>query len=59
MIINKLRDNELAIDKPDLPDYNIFFLDVDVEVLIIGTERETGDVKFDYYDADFILLDLI
>lgn len=43
----------------DLPDYKFFCFDGVVKALFIGTERGTGDVKFDYYDADFNHLDLV
>ena len=43
----------------DLPDYKFFCFDGEVKALFIGTERGSGDVKFDYYDADFNHLDLI
>lgn len=43
----------------DLPDYKFFCFDGEVKALFVGTERSTGDVKFDYYDADFNHLDLI
>lgn len=43
----------------DLPDYKFFCFDGEVKALFIGTERQTGDVKFDYFDADFNHLDLI
>ena len=43
----------------DLPDYKFFCFDGEVKALFIGTERGTGNVKFDYYDADFNHLDLI
>lgn len=43
----------------DLPDYKFFCFDGVVKALFIGTERQTGNVKFDYYDADFYHLDLI
>lgn len=43
----------------DLPDYKFFCFDGVVKALFIGTERSTGDVKFDYYDADFNHLDLV
>ena len=43
----------------ELPDYKFFCFDGDVKALFIGTERGTGDVKFDYYDADFNHLDLV
>lgn len=43
----------------DLPDYKFFCFDGEVKALFIGTERGTGDVKFDYYDADFNHLDLV
>ena len=43
----------------DLPDYKFFCFDGIVKALFVGTERGTGDVKFDYFDADFNHLDLI
>lgn len=43
----------------DLPDYKFFCFDGEVKALFVGTERSTGDVKFDYYDADFNHLDLV
>lgn len=43
----------------DLPDYKFFCFDGEVKALFIGTERGSGDVKFDYYDADFNHLDLV
>ncbi len=43
----------------DLPDYKFFCFDGLVKALFIGTERGSGDVKFDYYDADFNHLDLV
>ena len=43
----------------DLPDYKFFCFDGEVKALFVGTERQTGNVKFDYFDADFIHLDLI
>lgn len=46
-------------DLNDLPDYKFFCFDGEVKALFIGSERQTGNVKFDYYDADFNHLDLI
>lgn len=43
----------------DLPDYKFFCFDGEVKALFIGTERQSGDVKFDFYDADFNHLDLV
>lgn len=43
----------------DLPDYKFFCFDGEVKALFIGTERQTGNVKFDYFDADFNHLDLV
>ena len=43
----------------DLPDFKFFCFDGEVKALFIGTERQTGNVKFDYFDADFNHLDLI
>lgn len=43
----------------DLPDYKFFCFDGEVKALFVGTERATGNVKFDYFDADFNHLDLV
>lgn len=43
----------------DLPDYKFFCFDGKVNALFVGTERQSGDVKFDYFDADFNHLDLV
>lgn len=43
----------------ELPDYKFFCFDGEVKALFVGTERGTGDVKFDYYDADFNHLDIV
>lgn len=48
-----------ALQHGDLPDYKFFCFNGEVKALFIGTERQTGDVKFDYFDADFNHLDLI
>lgn len=43
----------------DLKDYKFFCFDGEVKSLFVGTERMSGDVKFDFFDADFNHLDLI
>lgn len=43
----------------DLPDYKFFCFDGEVKALFVGSERQTGDVKFDFFDADFNHLDFI
>ena len=43
----------------ELADYKFFCFDGKVKALFVGTERGSGDVKFDYYDADYNHLDLI
>ena len=43
----------------DLPDYKFFCFNGVVKALFVGTERQTGNVKFDYYDVDFNHLDLV
>lgn len=43
----------------ELPDYKFFCFDGEVKALFIGTERGSGDVKFDFFDADFNHLDLV
>lgn len=43
----------------DLPDYKFFAFDGVVRALFIGSERGSGDVKFDYFDAEFNHLDLV
>ena len=42
----------------DLPDYKFFCFDGKVKALFVGTDRQSGNVKFDYYDSDFNHLDL-
>lgn len=49
----------IECDGNDLPDYKFFCFDGVVKALFVGTERQSGNVKFDYYDADFNHLDLI
>ena len=46
-------------DNEDLPDYKFFCFDGVVKALFVGTERSTGNVKFDYFDADWNHLDLV
>ena len=43
----------------DLPDYKFFCFNGMVKALFVGTERSSGDVKFDFYDTDFNHLDLV
>ena len=43
----------------ELRDYKFFAFDGEVKALFIATERGSGDVKFDYFDADFNHLDLV
>ena len=43
----------------ELADYKFFCFDGEVKALFVGTERGTGNVKFDYYDSDFNHLDLV
>lgn len=43
----------------DLPDYKFFCFDGEVKAMFIATDRFSGNVKFDYFDADFNHLDLI
>lgn len=59
VIIRQLRNNQFQINTPDLPDYKFFCFDGEVKALFVGTERSTGDVKFDYFDADFNHLNLV
>lgn len=42
-----------------LNDYKFFCFNGEVKALFVGTERNTGDVKFDFFDADFNHLDLV
>ena len=42
----------------ELPDYKFFAFDGVVKAMFVATDRESGDVKFDYYDASFNHLDL-
>lgn len=59
VICVKLNDGTFRYNAPDLPDYKFFCFDGVVKSMFVGTERGTGDVKFDYFDADFNHLDLI
>ncbi len=43
----------------ELRDYKFFAFDGEVKALFIATDRGSGDVKFDYYDANFNHLDLV
>lgn len=44
----------------ELRDYKFFCFDGDVKYLFIATERQSGgEVKFDYFDADFNHLDIV
>lgn len=46
-------------DMKDLPDYKFFCFDGAVKALFVGTDRQSGHVKFDYFDANFNHLDII
>lgn len=54
-----LAEKYIEAENNDLPDYKFFCFDGEVKALFIGTERSSGDVKFDYFDADFNHLDLV
>lgn len=43
----------------ELPDYKFFAFNGCVRAMFVATERNSGDVKFDYYDADFNHLDIV
>ncbi len=57
IIAEKLIEPELGSN--DIPDYKFFCFDGVVKALFIGTDRSSGDVKFDYFDSDFNHLDLV
>lgn len=59
VIIRQLQNSSLQITEPDLPDYKFFCFDGEVKALFVGSERQTGDVKFDFFDADFNHLDFV
>jgi hypothetical protein len=59
VIISELQNGGYGISQPDLPDYKFFCFDGVVKALFVGTERQSGDVKFDYFDADFNHLDIV
>lgn len=40
-------------ESKELSDFKFFTFHGKVKALFVGTERGTGDVKFDFYDADF------
>ncbi len=46
-------------DGGDLPDYKFFCFNGEVKALFVGTERSSGDVKFDFYDSSFNHLSLV
>ena len=48
----------IAPESGDLPDYKFFCFNGEVKALFVATERLSGDVKFNYFDADFNPLDL-
>jgi len=37
----------------ELKDYNFFAFDGEVKALFIATDRQSGETKFDYFDAEF------
>ena len=43
----------------DFPDYLFFCFDGVLQALFVGSERQSGDVKFDYYDSDFNHPDIV
>lgn len=43
----------------ELRDYKFFCFDGQVKALFIATERQTGNVKFDFFDAEFNHLDFV
>ena len=54
-----IAEQYIEAENNDLPAYKFFCFDGEVKALFIGTERGTGNVKFDYFDADFNHLDLV
>lgn len=50
---------EPATNEDDLPDYKFFAFNGDVKALFVGTERGTGNVKFDFFDSNFNHLNLV
>ena len=54
-----LAEKYMEDESGELRDYKFFCFDGVVKALFIATERSGGDVKFDYYDADFNLLNLV
>ena len=54
-----LAEKYIEGDNHDLPDYKFFCFNGEVKALFIGTERSSGDVKFDYYDDQFNHLNLV
>ena len=54
-----IAEQYIESDNNDLPDYKFFCFDGEVKALFVGTERGTGNVKFDYFDANFNHLDLV
>lgn len=55
-----LAEELIEIDNnDDLPDYKFFCFDGEVKALFVGSERQTGNVKFDFFDTDFNHLDIV
>jgi hypothetical protein len=49
----------MADEKGELTDYKFFCFDGEPKAMFVATERNSGDVKFDYYDAQFNNLNIV
>ena len=56
IIAEKYINSEVSTN--GLPDYKFFCFDGVVKALFVATDRAIGDVKFDFFDANFKHLDL-
>lgn len=59
-VSRKIIAEQYVIDEmtKELRDYKFFAFDGKVKALFIATDRNTGNVKFDFYDSDFNHLDV-
>ncbi|HQK68449.1 MAG TPA: ATP-grasp fold amidoligase family protein [Bacteroidales bacterium] len=49
----------MADETGELPDYKFFCFNGEPKAMFIATERNSGDVKFDYYDINFNKLNIV
>lgn len=54
-----LAETYMESEGGDLKDYKFFCFDGEVKALYVATERSSGDVKFDFFDAEWNHLDIM